>query len=98
MIVAKASAVPVNVGVVTEVMLSVEDTPVSDAAVRSSAAGAVGDVVSMVIVSADDGDEVFEPTVAVTVMAWAPVASTGVVNVHTPEPLAVTVPMSVAPS
>lgn len=96
--VANASDVPVNVGVVSDVMLSVEDEPESLAVVRSSAPGAAGAAVSTVIVSALDDDDVFEPTVAVTVMAWAPMLRAGVVKVHTPEPLAVTVPMSVAPS
>ncbi len=41
---------PVNVGVVSLVLLSVEDDPVSDAAIRSGAdVGALGEVVSIVI-------------------------------------------------
>src|SRR6202008_379171 len=42
------SAVPVNVGVVTLVRLSVLDDPESEAVVRSGAEGAVGAAVSMV--------------------------------------------------
>ena len=37
-----ASAVPVKVGMVTLVMLSVLDTPLSEAATRSGVAGAAG--------------------------------------------------------
>lgn len=44
------SAVPVNVGVVTFVIRSVEDEPLSLAAARMGAVGAAGAVVSMVIV------------------------------------------------
>lgn len=40
--VAPASAVPVKVGLVTSVMLSVVDTPLSEAASRSGAEGAAG--------------------------------------------------------
>ena len=46
--VAPASAVPVKVGVVTLVMLSVLDIPLSDAAIRSGADGATGACVSIV--------------------------------------------------
>ena len=49
-----ASAVPVKVGLVTLVMLSVSDTPVSDAASRSGADGAAGAMVSMVTARAAD--------------------------------------------
>ena len=42
MTVLPASAVPVKVGLVTLVMLSVLDTPLSEAATRSGAAGAAG--------------------------------------------------------
>ena len=47
-----ASAVPVKVGVVTLVMLSVLDKPLSDAVSRSGADGAAGAVVSMVTAKA----------------------------------------------
>src|SRR6195952_5916394 len=50
--VALASAVPANAGVVTLVMLSVLDAPVSDDASRSGAPGATGAAVSMVTASA----------------------------------------------
>ena len=44
-----ASAVPVNTGVVTLVILSVLDAPLSEAAVRSGALGATGTAVSNTI-------------------------------------------------
>src|SRR5215472_18508508 len=47
-----ASAVPVKVGVVTLVMLSVLAAPESDAAIRSGVVGAAGAVVSTVKISA----------------------------------------------
>ena len=50
--VAFAAAVPVNVGVVTLVMLSVDDAPWSEIAARSGAPGAAGAVVSRVNESA----------------------------------------------
>ncbi len=43
---ALASAVPVKVGVVSDVMLSVDDEPVSDDAARSGVEGADGAVAS----------------------------------------------------
>ena len=49
-----ASAVPVKVGVVTLVMLSVLDTPLSDAVIRSRLAGGRG--------SGVDGDRQGAPT------------------------------------
>src|SRR5439155_936285 len=50
------SAVPVNVGVVTFVMLSVFELPESDAESRSGAVGADGAVVSMVMPSVLESD------------------------------------------
>jgi hypothetical protein len=49
-----ASAVPVKVGVVTLVTLSVLEAPLSDAAARSGADGADGAVASIVTWSVDD--------------------------------------------
>lgn len=46
--VAPASALPVNVGVVTLVILSMEDEPLSLAAVNAGAVGAAGAVLSIV--------------------------------------------------
>ena len=54
-IVLPCSAVPVKVGVLLLVMLSVLDTPVSDAAVISGTDGAGGTAVSMVTAKAADG-------------------------------------------
>ncbi len=50
-------AVPPNVGVVSEVMLSVLDVPVSLPARRSGAEGAAGTVVSMVTGTSEDAAE-----------------------------------------
>src|SRR5207248_7714229 len=52
-----ASAVPVKVGVLSLVLLSVLDGPVSLAASRSGVDGAAGGVVSMVTVNAPDAAE-----------------------------------------
>jgi hypothetical protein len=71
--VAPASAVPLNVGVVLFVMLSVLDVPESLAAVRSGVPGAAGAVVSIVIDKPEEATEVFPATsVAVAVMECAP--------------------------
>ncbi len=55
--VALAWAVPVNVGVVSLVRLSVLEVPVSLPAARSGVAGAAGAVVSMVTFSAAEAEE-----------------------------------------
>ena len=60
-----ASAVPVKVGVVSVVILSVLELPVSEAASRSGVDGADGDAVSMVIVKALEALEVL-PAASVT--------------------------------
>ncbi len=65
--VAPASAVPVMVGVVTRVMLSVFEIPVSEAAIRSGVDGAAGPVVSMTT-QPDAGEVVTWPTLSVAVM------------------------------
>ena len=75
-----ASAVPVKVGVVTLVMLSVLDTPVSDAVIRSRACGRAGAVVSMVIDRAAEAALTLPATsVALAVMLWMPFARVEVV-------------------
>ena len=64
-----ASAVPVNVGVMSLVMLSLSETPLSDAAARSGVEGALGAVLSMVIDRATEAVEVLpDASVAVAVM------------------------------
>ena len=60
-----ASAVPVRVGVVSVVILSVLELPVSEEASRSGVDGADGDAVSIVIVKALDALEVL-PAASVT--------------------------------
>src|SRR5437870_1678345 len=70
-----ASAVPVKVGVVTLVMLSVLELPLSLAAARSGAEGAAGAVVSMVTLSAAEAAEMLPAaSVAVAVMLCVPAA------------------------
>ena len=54
-----ASAVPVNVGVVSFVRLSLLDVPVSESDARSGTDGAAGAVVSVVIVSAAEALDSF---------------------------------------
>jgi hypothetical protein len=71
--VALASAVPVNVGVLSFVRLSVEDEPLSDAALKSGAEGAVGAVASMVILKPVEAEETLPaPSVALAVRVWVP--------------------------
>ena len=65
-----ASAVPMKVGVVSLVKLSLFDVPVSELASRSGVEGAAGAAVSMVIVKAEDAFETFPAaSVAFAVMA-----------------------------
>ena len=81
------SAVPVKVGVVTLVMLSVLDTPLSDAATRSGADGAAGATVSMVTDKAADAALTLPATsVALAVMLWVPFARVEAVMVQCPGP------------
>ena len=64
-----ASAVPVNVGVLSDVMLSVEELPKSEAALRSGVVGAEGAALSILIDSAEDADEILPAaSVALAVM------------------------------
>jgi hypothetical protein len=75
-----ASAVPVKVGVVTLVILSVLDAPLSDASARSGTDGAVGAVVSIVTDNTVDATLTLPATsAAVAVMLWVPAASAEVV-------------------
>ena len=68
-IVLSASAVPVKVGVVMLVMLSLLERPVSDDASRSGFDGVAGAAVSMVIVRPSDALETFPAaSAAVAVM------------------------------
>ena len=54
-----ASAVPVNIGVVSLVRLSLLELPLSVAALRSGADGAAGGAVSILMLSALDAEDVF---------------------------------------
>jgi hypothetical protein len=63
-----ASAVPVSVGVVSLVRLSVEEVPLSDAALKSGAEGVVGAIASIVTDKALDTEELLPaPSVALAV-------------------------------
>ena len=100
MTVAPASTLlPVRVGVVTLVMLSVLLLPESDALARSGALGAEGAVVSIVTVRAVDAAPVL-PAASVTLAlsVCAPSVSALDVMLQLPEPSAVVVPSSVVPS
>jgi hypothetical protein len=90
-----ASAVPLNVGVVSVVTLSVLDEPVSDAAVRSGVDGAAT-LVSMMTESTGDGALVVLPDVAVAVMLSVPWPRV-TVTVQLPLESAVVVPIRVEP-
>src|SRR6184192_3976391 len=85
-----ASAVPVNIGVVTAVILSVLDVPVSLAASRSGTDGVAGAVVSTVTDNADDDADVFPArSVMRAVIECAPLLSAllpGTVKVQSPSP------------
>src|SRR3978361_616703 len=71
--VAVASAVLVNAGVVTVVMLSVLDAPVSNDASRSGVPGATGAAVSMVTASAAEAVLTLPArSVALATIAWTP--------------------------
>ena len=94
-----ASAVPVKVGVVTLVMLSVLDTPLSDAASRSGADGAAGAMVSMVTGKAAEAALTLPATsVALAVMLWVPFARVDVVANQSPFTVVMPVPTWVVPS
>ena len=100
MTVAPASTLlPVRVGVVTLVMLSVLLLPESEALARSGAPGAEGAVVSIVTARAVDATPVL-PAASVTLAlsVCAPSVSALVVMLQLPEPSAVVVPSRVVPS
>lgn len=74
--VALVSVVPVKVGVVTRVILSLFKRPLSLAAASTGMEGAAGAVVSMTIVLAAEALELLPArSVALTVMAWVPATS-----------------------
>ncbi len=90
--------VPVIVGMVSAVMPSVGDTPVSLALVSPSDPG-TGAVVSIVTASAPDGLETLPArSVSLAVRLWAPAPSAMPgVNDHSP-PLTVALPIALPPS
>ena len=76
------SQVPVRVGVVSFVRLSVFEVPVSLEASRSGADGAAGVLVSIVTPKAGEAAEtLFTGSVAVTVISCAPLVSVLVIIV-----------------
>ena len=99
MTVALASAVPVKVGVVLLVALSVLDVPLSVRFVMSTALGAAGAVASIVTVRLLDATPVLPAvSVALVVRVWLPAVKALLVMDQLPEPSAVAVPNSVVPS
>lgn len=97
---ANTGAVPVNVGVVTLVMLSMLEEPESEAVARSGVVGAAV-TIGAAMFRLTPVDVVLFPaaSVAKAVRMREPAARFDAgVNVHTPEALAVTVPSVVAPS
>src|SRR5437879_5134243 len=96
-----ASAVPLKVGVVALVMLSVLLLPVSEAAIRSGVDGALGAVVSIVTDRAPDATLTFPAmsvTFSVAVMLCTPCVRVDVLTDQLPEPSAVALPIWVVPS
>ena len=90
---------PVSVGVLTRVRRSLPDTPLSDAAASASVAGLAGALVSMVKAKSLDTPETLPAaSVARAVSVCAPSASVLLVIVQAPEPSAVALPRTVAPS
>ena len=90
-----APAVPVKVGVVSLVMLSVERGARVARRRQSGVPGAAGAVVSMVIDRPEEAEEVLPAaSVAVAVIVWLPsaIAEPGV-KLQLPEPSAVVVPI-----
>src|SRR5688572_24256995 len=94
-----APALPVNVGALTLVMLSLLELPLSLAIARSGVEGAVGGVMSMVIFSAAEAAETLPAaSIAVAVNACPPPASVAVLNDQLPAGSATTPPSRVTPS
>ena len=90
-------AVPVNDGVVSEVMLSVLDGPVSLPAIRSGPEGAAGTVVLISTDKAPDGPDGPLPAASIcaAVIEWTPDEIAVLVSVHV-VPLAVPVATTTA--
>ena len=94
-----AGAEPMKVGVVTLVMLSLFDAPVSDAGVRSGADGAAGAIVSIVTASAAEGALTLPAVSAsVAVNEWLPLPSAVLVMLQVPPAVATALPTGVVPS
>src|SRR4051794_23270058 len=93
-----ASAVPVKVGVVTLVILSLPELPLSDAVARSGVEGAAGAAVSMVTASVPEAALVLPgASVGGAVMLCDPFVRVELAIVQLP-PVATAGPISVVPS
>src|ERR1035437_6220211 len=93
-----ASAVPVKVGVVSAVMLSVLEVPESLEAARSGADGAAGTAVSIVTASAVEWSLVPPAVVAVAVNKYVLGESALLVMVQSPLTFATAVPTVIDPA
>jgi hypothetical protein len=93
------AAVPLKVGVVSDVMLSVLKAPVSLDAARSGVDGAAGTFVSIVTVRPPDAAEGPLPAASVWIAVndHGPAVSVVLVIVHPPLPFATAVPRETAP-
>jgi hypothetical protein len=95
---ALASEVPLKVGVVTLVIRSLLELPLSEAELRLGVEGAAGAVVSITTVEMLEAALTLPAvSLALTLRLWLPSASTELVIVQLPPPLAVVVPSSVVP-
>ena len=94
-----AAAVPLTVGVVSLVTLSVAEVPLSEPAARSGVDGAAGAAVSIVRLSAAEATlSLPAASVAVAVRLCAPLPSAVLVIIHAPLPWQPPRPRIVAPS
>ena len=97
--VAPASAVPVKTGMVSAVMLSLSEMPLSELALRSGTDGAAGAVVSIVTFSGSEAALVLPAvSVALTVSTCVPLDRVGEVIDQRPSLPAMTEPSAVLPS
>ena len=92
-----ASAVPVNVGVVILVMLSVLETPLSDATTRSGRLGAATFLSMVICKTAEAALTLPARSVALAVILRAPAARAEVVMLQLPSAAAMPVPTLVVP-
>lgn len=90
---------PLKVGVVSLVRLSVSERPLSEAASRSGAEGTAGAEESMVMERAAEASETLPArSVCVAVRLWTPSPKALGVKLQLPEPSAMAVPIDAPPS